>query len=247
MVRWLAQHEAATVAELAARFHCSEMTIRRDLAVLREEGMIRRIRGGGEIVRGADEPPFGVKREVATTEKAAIARKAVELVQPHMVVALSAGTTTWYIAQALPPIHPVTFVTNSTNVAQALYGRGWTDIILSGGNFRTPSDALVGPFAETTIQKLNCDLLFLGVHAIDDDGWLCTPNVAEAAVNQALVRQSARVVVVADHSKWGQRALTHIVSLSDVDVVISDDGIDHEWVSRVTQLGREMRIAPTIP
>jgi DeoR/GlpR family transcriptional regulator of sugar metabolism len=132
-------------------------------------------------------------------------------------------------------------------VAQALYGRGWTDIILSGGNFRTPSDALVGPFAETTIQKLNCDLLFLGVHAIDDDGWLCTPNVAEAAVNQALVRQSARVVVVADHSKWGQRALTHIVSLSDVDVVISDDGIDHEWVSRVTQLGREMRIAPTIP
>ncbi|PSR23151.1 MAG: DeoR family transcriptional regulator [Sulfobacillus acidophilus] len=247
VVQWLAQHQSATVAELAARFQCSEMTIRRDLAVLREEGMIRRIHGGGEIVHGADEPPFAVKRELATAEKATIARQAVALVQPHMVVALSAGTTTWYIAQALPRIHPVTFVTNSTNVAQVLYAQGWPDIILTGGNFRTPSDALVGPFAETTIQKLNCDLLFLGVHAIDDDGWLCTPNIAEAAVNQALARQSARVVVVADHKKWGHRALARIIALSDVDVVITDDGIDRKWVSRVTQLGREMRIAATMP
>ncbi|MCY0898942.1 MAG: DeoR/GlpR family DNA-binding transcription regulator [Firmicutes bacterium] len=246
MVKWLAQHESATVAELAARFGCSEMTVRRDLAVLRGEGLIRRIRGGGEIVRGADEPPFRVKRELAQAEKQAIARQAVGLVEPHMVVALSAGTTTWYIAQTLPRLDPVTFITNSTNVALELYERGWPDIILTGGNFRTPSDALVGPFAETTIQKLNSDLLFLGVHAIDEDGWLCTPNVAEAAVDQALVRQSARVVVVADHFKWGQRALAHIVSLKDVDVVITDDGIDPAWVDRAARLGVEMRIASTM-
>ncbi|MCY0879677.1 MAG: DeoR/GlpR family DNA-binding transcription regulator [Firmicutes bacterium] len=245
MVKWLAQHESATVAELAARFHCSEMTVRRDLAALRGEGLVRRIRGGGEIVRGADEPPFRVKRELAQIEKQAIARQAVGLVEPHMVVGLSAGTTTWYIAQALPRLDPVTFITNSTNVALALYERGWSDIILTGGNFRTPSDALVGPFAEATIAKLNCDLLFLGVHAIDGEGWLCTPNVAEAAVDQALVRQSARVVVVADHGKWGQRALAHIVPLNEVDLVITDDGIDPEWVDRASRLGVDVRVAST--
>jgi DeoR/GlpR family transcriptional regulator of sugar metabolism len=92
-------------------------------------------------------------------------------------------------------------VTNSTNIALTLQENGWEQIVLSGGMFRTPSDALVGPFADRTLRTLNADVLFFGVHGVHPEAGLTTPNVEEAETNGCLMEASQSVVVVADHTK----------------------------------------------
>lgn len=244
LVVWIAQHRFASISQLAEQFQVSEMTIRRDLDSLHQKGLIRRVHGGAEISQVAKEPLFFVRRNLHAAEKRAIARTALTYVQSGMTVAFSSGTTTWAVARALEGFRNLTFVTNSTNVADALYQGGWDNIILTGGNYRAPSDALVGAIAEHTAHGLFSDLLFLGVHALDLEAGLSTPNVAEAAVDRALIEHTDKVVVVADHSKFGIRALCQIAPLSQVHAVITDDGSDPVILDDLRARGIDVRVAP---
>lgn len=223
ILTWIAQHGERSVPELAELLKVSEMTIRRDLRALQQAELLDHVVGGAELRRSATELTFEVKRRLYFAEKQAIAQKALEMVEPEMTIGFSAGTTTWAIAHRMQGFSHMTFVTNSTNIALELQQRGFSQIILSGGNFRTPSDALVGPFAEYTIRHLHTDLLFLGVHGLDADDGISTPNVQEAAVDQALIQQAQRVVVVMDHTKWGVKALAHIAPIEKIHAVITTD------------------------
>jgi DeoR/GlpR family transcriptional regulator of sugar metabolism len=218
--------ESVSVAELSRKYGVSDMTIRRDLDALSSRNLLHKVYGGAIAVnKAASEPHFVQKRFLNQPEKEAIARAALRFVEDGDTVAFSAGTTTWHIAVALRPENKdLAFVTNSTNVALTLQENGWEKIVLSGGSFRTPSDALVGPFADRTIKTLNADVLFLGVHGAHPDAGLTTPNIAEAETNRCLVEASRKVVVVADHTKLGVVALAKIVPLSRVDALVTDEG-----------------------
>jgi DeoR/GlpR family transcriptional regulator of sugar metabolism len=97
-------------------------------------------------------------------------------------------------------------------------------VVLTGG-VRTPSDSLVGPVADRAISTLHFDLLFLGVHGISVEAGLSTPNLAEAETNRQFVRSARRVIVIADHTKWGTVGLSSFASLEDVDTLVTDAGI----------------------
>ncbi len=223
-------HGAVRVADLVEQLDVSEMTVRRDITELDRAGLVRRVHGGAVSPDGGrptDEPGFEAKSSWAQDEKDAIARLAAATVEPGQAVALSAGTTTHLLAQRIaadPALRPLTVVTNSLPVARTLYdavpGAGPLDVILTGGT-RTPSDALVGPVADTALATLRVDRLFLGVHGLDESG-LMTPNLAEAATDRALLRCAAAVTVLADHTKWGVVGLSRIAALTDVDVLVSD-------------------------
>ncbi len=90
---------------------------------------------------------------------------------------------------------------------------------------RTPSDALVGPVADRAIRSLHFDLLFLGVHGVSVEAGLSTPNLAEAETNTCLMRSARRVVVVADHTKWGTLGLSSFAALDEVDTWVTDGGL----------------------
>ena len=123
--------------------------------------------------KAAAEPHFVQKQRLNRAEKRAITRAALGFVNDGDTVAFSAGTTTWQIAESLERGQKsLTFVTNSTNIALTLQENGWEQIVLSGGMFRTPSDALVGPFADRTLRTVKADVLFLGVHGIHPDAGL---------------------------------------------------------------------------
>lgn len=206
------------------------MTIRRDLAALAEARLVEKVYGGAVLPRrSAMEPHFAAKRSLNAGAKEAIGARAVDLVCDGMTISLSAGTTTWQVAKHLDDrFHDLTFITNSMNVAMALEDNGWQAVVVSGGSFRTPSDALVGPFAVQTLRQLNADLLFLGVDSLDPRVGLTTPNISEAETNRALVAGARKVAVVADSSKLGQISLATFASLDDVDVLITDTGADPE-------------------
>jgi len=203
------------------------MTIRRDLEVLARDGLVEKVHGGAVLPgsHSTHEPGFEDKLVLERPEKSSIARAAAGLVRPGTAVAISAGTTTFALAQCLLDVPGLTIVTNSLRVANLFGGNRGPEsasVVLTGG-VRTPSDALVGPIADLTIRSLHFDLLFLGCHGFDVDAGLTTPNLAEAETNRTFIRVARRVVVLADHTKWGLVSLSSFARLSEVDVLITDD------------------------
>jgi DeoR/GlpR family transcriptional regulator of sugar metabolism len=219
---------AVRVAELTELLDVSDMTIRRDLDVLAASGLVDKVHGGATVPSrlSADEPGFEVKSHRQLDEKEAIAEAAAALVEPGQAVGLTAGTTTWRLAHHLRGISDLTVVTNSIQAANILHRDRRPDltVILTGG-VRTPSDALVGPVAVTTLRALHVDVLFMGVHGMTADAGFTTPNLLEAETDQAFVVSAERVVVTADHTKWGVRGLSRIVSLDEVRTLVSDGGL----------------------
>lgn len=236
---------SVSVTGLCEYFGVSDMTIRRDLDALSRRNMLQKVHGGAvQTSKAATEPPYDYKRRLQREEKKAISLSALRLIKSGEAVALSAGTTTWNIAAGLAGGNRrLALITNSTNNALALQENGFADVTLSGGSFRTPSDALVGPYAERVCESLNTDTLFLGVHGADVNKGLTTPNVAEAAVNLCLMRAARKVVVVADYTKLGVVALANIAPLSEVDILITDDKAPIEYLRQIEGSGVEVIVA----
>ena len=224
-------HGGARVSELVGLLGVSEMTVRRDIATLAGRGLVARVHGGATALdgRSADEPGFLAKSAMALAEKAAIAQLAAGLVGPGDSVALSGGTTTYAVAQALTGVPELTVVTNSLPAARLLHESSREDrtVVLTGG-VRTPSDALVGPVAVGALRGLHVDWLFLGVHGIDEHAGLTTPNIVECETNRALMASARQVVVVADASKWRVVGLSTIAPLGEVDVLVTDSGLPEQ-------------------
>jgi len=219
---------AVRVSALIDLLGVSDMTVRRDLEALATRGLVSRVHGGatGVIAASTYEPGFTAKSALHRAEKLAIARAAVALVEPGSAVALSAGTTTYALARELCSVPDLTVVTNSVPAYQLLHDTGRADltVVLTGG-VGTPSDALVGPLAAVALRALHTDWLFLGVHGIDQDAGLTTPNLAEAETDRALVASARRLVVVADSTKWGVVGLSTVATLDRIDVLVTDSGL----------------------
>ncbi len=237
------------VTELAAQFAVSEMTVRRDIDVLVANGLLERVHGGATLPGGGlstDEPGFESKIVREEQEKLAIAREAASLVRPGSAIGISAGTTTWRLASLLAnSTLDCTVVTNSVQVASALFpkaGAGQGHVILTGGE-RTPSDALVGPIAISALRQLHLDYLFLGVHGMDEREGFTTPNLLEAETDRAFVAAARRVVVLADHTKWGTVGMSTIAGLDEAAVVISDDGLSQHAREVLAARAGELRVA----
>ncbi|MFF0447566.1 DeoR/GlpR family DNA-binding transcription regulator [Streptomyces sp. NPDC004609] len=228
------------VNELTRRLNVSDMTVRRDLDALARQGVVEKVHGGAVPVAEASthEPGFEAKSGLELPAKEDIARAAAAMVTPGTAIALAGGTTVYALAQQLVDVTDLTVVTNSVRVADVLHTahrpapgaapgsarpRGAT-VVLTGG-VRTPSDTLVGPVADTAIRTLHFDVLFIGVHGISVEAGLSTPNLAEAETNRHFVRSARRVVVVADHTKWGTVGLSSFARLTEVDALVTDAGL----------------------
>jgi DeoR/GlpR family transcriptional regulator of sugar metabolism len=238
---------AVRVSELTELLEVSDMTVRRDLDALAASGLVEKVHGGATAIGAlsTDEPGFEAKSHRQLTEKEAIAQAAAELVQPGQAIALTAGTTTWRLAHRIRGIADLTVVTNSIQVANVLHRERRPDltVVLTGG-VRTPSDALVGPVAVTTLRSLHVDMLFMGVHGMADDAGFTTPNLLECETDRALIASATRVVVVADHTKWGVRGLARIGALADADVLVSDARLPDEARHVLAEHVDEVVLAP---
>ena len=237
---------AVKVSDLVDQLGVSDMTVRRDIEQLAREGMLERVHGGALAVgfRSSDEPGFTAKSSLMTRQKQAIAHAAATLVEPGASIGLSAGTTTYELARVLRAVPDLTVVTNSVPVAQLLHEArtpGQT-VVLTGGE-RTPSDALVGPVAVSALRTLHVDRLFLGVHGMDAEAGLTTPNLVEAETNRAMIAAARRVCVLADHTKWGVVGLSTIVPLAEVDLVITDDGMPQRARAALAESAHELIVA----
>jgi len=238
---------AVRVSQLTELLSVSDMTIRRDLDVLAAAGLVDKVHGGATTPGhlSADEPGFEAKSHRQLEEKEAIARTAAGLVEPGQAIGLTAGTTTWRLAHYIRDVPDLTVVTNSIQVANVLHVESRPDltVILTGG-VRTPSDALVGPVAVATLRSLHVDVLFMGVHGMSADAGFTTPNLLEGETDQAHLTSAERVVVIADHTKWGVRGLSRIAHLNEAHVLVTDADLPGEAHAILAEHIDEVIVAP---
>ena len=242
---------AVRVTELATLLGVSDMTIRRDLDLLDEAGLLEKVHGGAtaRANRRADEPGFEIKSLRNTSEKVAIAAAAAALVTPGTAIGIGAGTTTWQFASQLTDVENLIVVTNSIRVAEVLNQSPRPDrtVILTGG-VRTPSDALVGPVADQALRTLHLDAVYMGAHGMSERAGFTSPNLVEAETNRAFVSAAQQLVVLADHTKWELTALSSFASLDEAHTLVTDRNLQQSAQAVLLEGGSRVVLAdPRVP
>ncbi|MFD5214029.1 DeoR/GlpR family DNA-binding transcription regulator [Microbacterium sp. NPDC058345] len=226
-------------AVAAARLGVSEMTVRRDLRLLEEQGLVRRVAGGAAPASGG--VPFENRDAVGTAQKRAIAALAAEEAAAASIIALDAGTT---VAATVPLLPEATIVTHSQPVIDELARAACPRLIAVGGHYQPDTRSFAGPLTEQMLRGVRCDLALLSATAADRDG-LWGANVLDAAIKRVLAAQSARVVLLADAGKLATStsAPVRIAGLDAIDVLITDDRADSAALAPFRAAGIEVRIA----
>jgi DeoR family fructose operon transcriptional repressor len=238
IVRLAQKNSRVDVMALADELNVTAETIRRDLTVLERAGVLRRVHGGAiPVERIGFEPAVAARDAVLTAEKERIAKAALAEVPPEGGIILDAGTTTARLAQALPTDRELTVVVNSPVLATILGPRTNITVLLLGGRLRGRTLAAVDDWALRPLADLYVDVAFMGTNGCSVERGLTTPDQAEAAVKRAMIAAARRVVVLADHTKIGNDNLARFGSLSDVDLLITDSGLDAELATDIEDAG----------
>lgn len=243
----LAQSQGrVSVADLAGRYDVTPETIRRDLDSLAHRGVLRRVHGGAVPVDKLrlPESPVGARDTSFADEKLAIAKRAISLLPQRdgLTVLLDAGTTTSRLCPLLPDWVSLV-VTNSVPSALALSGRPSTEVLLLGGSVRGITQAAVGPHTLRVLEGLRVDVAFVGTNGFSVAHGFSTPDLAEAAIKEQMVRCASEVYVLADSSKLDADYLVRFAGLDDVDALVTDSGLPAEAAAELRAAGLRVDIA----
>jgi DeoR family fructose operon transcriptional repressor len=246
--QWIVEHARVAgrvdVTAIADALDVTTETIRRDLKVLERHGLLRRVHGGAiPVERLGFEPGLAARDAVLTAEKERIAKHALAELPAEGSVLLDAGTTTARLAEALPLDRELVVVTNGLPIAMSLSSRPNVTVLLIGGRVRGRTLAAVDSWALRALADTYVDVAFLGTNGLSVERGLTTPDPGEAAVKRAMIASARRTVLLADHSKVGVDHLARFASLEDVDVVVTDSGLDQEYAQRLAAAGPRVEIA----
>jgi DeoR/GlpR family transcriptional regulator of sugar metabolism len=231
------------VDELSERFEVSQVTIRKDLTELEEQGLLQRTYGGAVYShRSRFNVSFLEKLQLEAPRKDAIAQLALNYIHEGDTIVLDAGSTTLSLARALQgKLRSLYVISNSVPAALELSRAGY-EILLIGGQVRNHSLALIGPVAVKTLESLHADRAFLGTSGITLSHGHSTPNPLDAEVKQAMMRSADETYVLTDSSKFGHACLASFASLSEVHLTLTDPGIPPEFREAFEKRGIGLRM-----
>lgn len=213
-----------TVDELAADFGVSQETVRRDLALLAENGAVQKVHGGARRMRLQAEGTFDQRMDEAASEKAEIARKLAKVIAPRDTCFIDTGSTTLACAHALSEIEELTIVTNSVRIAHVMArGSGKARVHLVGGIYAADNGEAVGPDAIEQIGRFSADCAVIGVAALDATAGPSAANFDEAAIARAMCANARKVILVAHAEKFGRQAAHRICRFGDVDMLVTNE------------------------
>ena len=221
------EDSSVNVTELSRQFGVSEVTIRKDLRILKERKLLVRVHGGAimNVRANSDENEernINFKQLVNARDKEAIGRAAAAHIKEGDTILVDSGTTALQVVRNLNGFRDLTIITNSIFVASEALKYKRFKVIMLGGTIRESSGSTVGPLAESNLKLFYCDKLFLGVDSFSVDDGLSTPSVEEASTNQVMISRAREVIAVFDSSKVNKRALAFISTANTINTVITD-------------------------
>ncbi len=244
IVQFVAERGYCTIVELSGVFEVSEMTIRRDVSQLVDEGKLRGFHGGvgsllPEQMLGRDY----VDRDRSMSDaKKSIARRALRMVTPGSAIAIDAGTTATHLAGFLPFDLGLRVVTHSLSAVSVLAAEGMIEVDCLGVVLPTETMSFAGPSTLAAISDLQIETFFLAASGLSERGVFCGTGF-DATTKRALIEVSANVVLLADSSKFSTLAMVKVCDWESVDVVITDSAIGSEQRTLLEQYGVDLEIA----
>ena len=239
------------VGDLVDQFNVSEMTIRRDLSDLEQQGLLRRVHGGAVRDLGRNyEPPYQLRASKNRSTKQLIAKLAAEMIVDGDSIALDTGTTTLEIVHNLAGIANLTILTHSMMVANevinSLILESDVRLILAGGIVRSGELSMIGHIPLSTYQEFNIDKAFVGIAGLSLREGLTEFSLEDALVKRAMLDRAREAILLADGSKFGCVAFTSVCSLDCVDAIVTDASALADMVSELRQSGIQVVIADEV-
>ena len=226
------------VLDLCKLLNVSAVTIRKDLKLLEEKGLLFRTHGGASLENPyINEKAVNEKEKISVEEKNGIAQAAAKLIDENDSIMIASGTTVQALAKFIVPKNKLTAITSSVYVVLHLINHKDIEILQLGGYVRHSSASVVGNHATQILDNVSCSKLFLGVDGIDLDYGLSTTNLEEAQLNKKMLESAQKTIVLADSSKFGKKSFAKICGLEDVDQIITDSGISTSVIKKLEESG----------
>jgi DeoR/GlpR family transcriptional regulator of sugar metabolism len=234
-----------SVAELVELTGASDMTIRRDLDALAEQGLLERYRGGARslLLRG-EEPPFALRAQEGVEAKRRLAAEVAELIADGESVVLDSGTTCLEVARILVG-RRVTVMPLSLHAANVLTGGARVKLLLPGGEPRPGELALTGPLAEASLAALRFDTAVLGCCGLTATHGLTAYDLADAAIKRAAIASARRVLAVTEGDKLRRTALAFVAPAAALTAVVTEESAPQEETDALAAAGVTVRKVAT--
>jgi DeoR family transcriptional regulator of aga operon len=239
----LHQEGDLNVISLYKELKVSRVTIRKDLKLLEEKGLLFRTHGGATLKNPYTiDRPVNEKEKLQSAEKSKIGAAAARLIDDNDSIIIASGTTVLALAKKIQNKKNLTVITASLNVALELLQQPDIEVLQLGGILRKTSSSVTGPYAQSILTDFSCTKLFLGVDGIDLEFGLSTTSAMEAHLNRQMIEASQKVIVLSDSTKFGKRGFGKICGLDKVDRIITDAGISEYFVKQLENLGIEVTV-----
>jgi DeoR/GlpR family transcriptional regulator of sugar metabolism len=237
-----------SVAELARDHAVSAITVHRDLEQLAREGLVERVHGGARAIRGTGTLPliataWTQRVEQASAAKAAIAERAAAMVMPGATVFLDASSTALALARRLmeEPPNELTLVTNSPAIAYEVIAEPM-HVVVCPGELDQHMRMLAGRWTVEFINDLNFDTAFVSAAGLTLDAGLTTSRRPLADVVNAARSAAGRTVGLIDSTKVGRASLVSIAAAEELDVIVTDDGLEESVAEEYRAAGVRLEI-----
>lgn len=243
IIQTLCKQESASVAQLADLLEVSAVTIRKDLSELEALKKLYRSHGNAILINPyINNRTISEKAKLASNEKNLIGHYAAGLITKDDSIIIASGTTVLSLANNIEPLHHLTVITSSLNVAETLGVNKSIDVVQLGGNLRQSSLSTVGRAAEDYLSGIAVSKLFLGVDGFDISFGISTTDIREADLNRSMIRSAQQTIVLADSSKFGRRGFVKIAGFDEVDILITDSKLPDKAANALESIGVDLRI-----
>ena len=211
-----------SIEALAQNFMVTPQTIRRDINNLSKEGLVRRHHGGAGLPSSVENVEYTTRKMFALSGKIRIARLLAMHIPNEASLFLDIGTTTEEVAKALLDHDRLRVITNNLNVAIIMCENERFEVIVTGGAVRGRDRGLTGESTIDFIRQFKVDYGVISVSGIDEDGTLLDFDYHEIRVGQAIIQNSRKVFLVADHTKFGRQAMVRLCNIREVHALFTD-------------------------
>ena len=237
-----AQHHAS-VETLATNLGVTTQTVRRDLKLLTDAGLVGRYHGGVSLKSSTENIDYAQRKALNREAKQRIAKCVAGAVPAGASLIINIGTTTEEVARALLSHNGLRVVTNNLNVASILAGNSNCEVIVAGGSVRRRDLGIVGEATIDFIRQFRVDIGIIGISSIEADGTLRDYDYREVKAAQTIIAQSDQVWLVADKSKFQRRALVRLAHLSQVNALFTDAPVSAHFMRVLSKSGTRLYVA----
>lgn len=245
MIDLLSMNNIMSVTELSEKLNASKMTIRRDLEQLEKKGIIKKVHGGALYIKNDNsQPSFYERIDEASEEKKKIGKAAAELIEDGDIVFFDAGTTSLSVAYHISDHIEFTAITTGLMTAIALCDKPKVNIINIGGSIHISSMSSINHMAIENICKFNANKAFISTKAVTLPEGTYEAQMPLIEIKKAIVQQSEKVILLADHSKFETKSLCKAIPLDSIDMIVTDSKIPEVLINDIKGNNIELIIVP---